>query len=76
VKGNTYCGSTGRSTAGQSVSFGTHEEVGGKLVAITDDVRAYASMADAADDCGRFLKANPRYAATACGAPGRKYLLV
>ena len=62
VKGNAYFGIKGHSASGQSVSFGTHEEVGGKLVAITDDFRAYASMADAADDYGRFLKTNPRYA--------------
>jgi len=32
------------------------------MVAITDSFRAYTSMADAADDYGRFLRTNKRYA--------------
>ena len=62
VKGNAYFGIKGHSPNGQSISFGTHEEVDGKLVPVTGHFRSYASMADAADDYGRLLKTRPAYA--------------
>ena len=46
-----------------STTFTTHEVENGKSVEIKDQFRAYASIEEAADDYGRFLKTNPRYAA-------------
>jgi flagellum-specific peptidoglycan hydrolase FlgJ len=63
VKGNAYFGIKGKSEAGKSVNFATHEVVGGKSVAVTDNFRAYTDLAEAADDYGQFLKTNPRYSA-------------
>ena len=63
VKGNAYFGIKGKSGTGKSVNFTTHEVVDGKSVVITDGFRAYADLAEAADDYGQFLKNNPRYAA-------------
>jgi flagellum-specific peptidoglycan hydrolase FlgJ len=62
VVGNAYFGIKGHSPSGASVDFTTHEVVGKQSVAITDTFRAYDSLADAADDYGRFLKTNPGYA--------------
>jgi flagellar protein FlgJ len=62
VKGNAYFGIKGRSPAGKSVEFGTHEFAAGSLVSTQASFRAYTSLADAADDYGRFLRHNPRYA--------------
>jgi type VI secretion system secreted protein VgrG len=63
VKGNAYFGIKGKSSKGSSVSFGTHEVVRGKSIAITDTFRSYKDIAEAADDYGQFLKNNPRYSA-------------
>jgi peptidoglycan hydrolase FlgJ len=63
VKGNAYFGIKGKSSSGGSIDFATHENVGGRSVAITDSFRAYASLQEAADDYGAFLKGNKRYAA-------------
>lgn len=62
VKGNAYFGIKGISPSGQSTTFTTHEVEKGKSVKIEDKFRAYASLDEAADDYGRFLKNNPRYA--------------
>lgn len=60
--GNAYFGIKGKAPTGKSVSFGTHEVEDGKTKAIVDQFRAYDSMADSADDYGRFLSTNKRYA--------------
>lgn len=62
VKGNAYFGIKGKSPDGKSVTFGTHEEVDGIFVSINGQFRAYASLAEAANDYGRFLATNKRYA--------------
>ena len=48
--------------AANTVSFRTHEESAGKMHAETDAFRAYASIDESADDFGRFLTVNHRYA--------------
>ncbi len=63
VKGNAYFGIKGKSESGGSVSFATHEVVDGKSITIHDSFRAYASLQEAADGYGEFLRSNPRYAA-------------
>jgi len=63
VKGNAYFGIKGKSESGGSVSFSTHEVVDGKSITIHDSFRAYASLQEAADGYGEFLRSNPRYAA-------------
>ena len=61
--GNNYFGIKGHAPDGSSVRFGTHEEGNGKRVAVTDTFRAYGSLADSADDYGRFLATQPRFEA-------------
>ena len=48
--------------AAPTVKFQTHEESGGKMHTENDAFRAYASIGEAADDYGRFLTENKRYA--------------
>ena len=60
--GNAFFGVKGHSPTGKSITEATHEEAHGKLHAENDAFRAYASLDDAADDYGRFLTVNKRYA--------------
>ena len=61
VKGNAYFGVKGKSSAGASVSFATHEVANGHATLIHDSFRAYTSLEEAADDYGRLLRNNPRF---------------
>jgi flagellar protein FlgJ len=61
VVDNAYFGIKGRSPDGSSTDFATTEVVGGKVIHIKAQFRAYTSYADSADDYGRFLSENPRY---------------
>jgi flagellar protein FlgJ len=56
------------SWSGPTVSFLTHEELNGRWVEIAAAFRAYPDFASSLVDHGRFLRANPRYAA--CFATG------
>ncbi|HEX8365231.1 MAG TPA: glucosaminidase domain-containing protein [Allosphingosinicella sp.] len=62
VKSNAYFGIKGKSPSGKSTTFTTHEVIGGKAIKLDDKFRAYESLDEAADDYGRFLNENPRYA--------------
>lgn len=63
VVNNAYFGIKGRSSAsGASTTFATTEYINGKKVSVTDTFRAYKDFADSADDYGRFLNQNNRYA--------------
>ena len=62
VKGNAYFGIKGTSLSGKSVNFSTHEVVDGQTITIHDTFRSYASLQEAAEDYGRFLRTNRRYA--------------
>jgi peptidoglycan hydrolase FlgJ len=62
VVDNAYFGIKGKSESGGSTSFRTTEVIDGHVVHLEDKFRAYVSFADAADDYGRFLKENERYA--------------
>lgn len=50
VIGNAYFGVKGKSPKGNSATFGTHENVGGKSIPVNGTFRAYANYAEAADD--------------------------
>lgn len=63
VKGNAYFGIKGHAPSGATVNFATTEFVKGKKTSTHDNFRAYKDFADAANDYGRFLASNPRYAA-------------
>lgn len=63
VKDNAYFGVKGKSPKGKSVTFTTHENYDGKSVKIQDSFRAYDTLEQSADDYGRFLTINKRYAA-------------
>jgi peptidoglycan hydrolase FlgJ len=63
VKNNAYFGIKGKSESGNSSTFTTHEYVGGKYVEVQAKFRAYKDFDESADDYGRFLKTNKRYAA-------------
>lgn len=63
VKGNAYFGIKGKAPTGKSVNFDTREVIGGRSMTINDKFRAYTDLDEAADDYGRFLKTNARYAA-------------
>lgn len=63
VKGNAYFGIKGKSPNGNSTLFNTTEVIDGKIVKVKDTFRSYANYAEAADDYGRFLNKNKRYAA-------------
>ncbi len=60
--GNEYFGVKGHAPDGQSMRIATHEESGGKSHAETDSFRSYGSLEQSADDYGRFLVTNKRYA--------------
>lgn len=62
VVNNAYFGIKGKSLSGGTAVFQTTEVVGGKVVHLKASFRAYVSFAEAADDYGRFLKENQRYA--------------
>ena len=57
-----YFGIKGHAPTGNSVAFQTTEVIDGKVIHEAQTFRAYSSFADAADDYGRFLTTNPRYA--------------
>lgn len=59
---NEYFGVKGKSPDGKSVPLATHEETNGKRHGETDNFRAYGSLEQSADDYGRFLTTNKRYA--------------
>jgi flagellar protein FlgJ len=59
--GNAFFGIKAHGAA-RAVTFQTHEESGGKMHTENDAFRAYASIGEAADDYGRFLTENKRYA--------------
>ena len=59
---NAYFGIKGHAPTGNSVAFQTTEVIGGQVIHEAQTFRAYTSFADAADDYGRFLTTNPRYA--------------
>ena len=59
---NAYFGIKGHAPTGNAVSFQTTEVIDGQVVHEAQTFRAYTSFADAADDYGRFLTTNPRYA--------------
>lgn len=61
--GNVYFGVKGKSPNGKSINITTHEEYGGSLTKINDSFRSYDSLEQSADDYGRFLGTNKRYAA-------------
>ncbi|WP_448886402.1 glucosaminidase domain-containing protein [Citrobacter telavivensis] len=63
VKGNAYFGVKGKSPEGKSVTFTTHENYDGQSVKIMDSFRSYNTLEQSADDYGRFLTVNKRYAA-------------
>jgi flagellar protein FlgJ len=63
AKGNAYFCVKGKSPKGKSVAFATHENYDGKSVKINDSFRSYDSLEQSADDYGRFLSVNKRYAA-------------
>jgi hypothetical protein len=63
VVGNAYFGIKGKSPSGSSTTFATTEFVNGKKIGITDTFRAYKDIDEAADDYGRMLAQNPRFAA-------------
>jgi flagellum-specific peptidoglycan hydrolase FlgJ len=51
VKGNAYFGIKGKSPAGKSTTFATHEvNLAGKSVGVTAEFRAYTGYSDAASD--------------------------
>lgn len=52
-----------KSWPGPTVTFGTHEHLNGKDVAMPDKFRRYASYAESMVDHAQFLLKNPRYAA-------------
>lgn len=60
--GNVYFGVKGKSPNGNSINITTHEESGGSLTKINDSFRSYDSLEQSADDYGRFLSTNKRYA--------------
>lgn len=62
AKGNAYFGVKGKSPEGDSITFTTHENYDGQSVKIKDSFRSYDSLEQSADDYGRFLSVNKRYA--------------
>lgn len=62
VKGNAYFGVKGKAPDGTSVNIATHENTAQGRVAINDNFRAYTSFYEAADDYGRMLSTNSRFA--------------
>jgi flagellum-specific peptidoglycan hydrolase FlgJ len=62
VVDNAYFGIKGKSPTGAATKFNTTEVLNGKVVKMTDTFRAYESFEEAAEDYGRFLNEQPRYA--------------
>lgn len=62
AKGGAYFGVKGTSPEGKSITFTTHENYDGQSVKIKDSFRSYDSLEQSADDYGRFLSVNKRYA--------------
>lgn len=61
--GNNYFGvKADKSWAGPVVTFGTHEHLAGKDVAMPDKFRAYSTLDESVRDHAKFIKENPRYA--------------
>jgi flagellar protein FlgJ len=60
--GNEYFGVKSHGTTGRTTSIETHEVDASGRHAERDSFRAYGSLAEAADDYGRFMTAQPRYA--------------
>jgi flagellar protein FlgJ len=57
VKGNAYFGIKGKSAAGNSTTFSTHEvTLSGQRVSEIDEFRAYTSYAEAADDYASLIQ--------------------
>lgn len=63
VVNNAYFGIKGKSPSGNSTSFATTEVIGGKVIHLKDEFRAYKDYEESADDYGRFLNENQRYRA-------------
>lgn len=61
--GNMYFGVKGNSPKGASINVVTHEFSGGVSAKIKASFRSYDSLEQSADDYGRFLTVNKRYAA-------------
>lgn len=61
--GNMYFGVKGKSPKGNSIDVTTHEVSGGVSSKIKDSFRSYDTLEQSADDYGRFLTVNKRYAA-------------
>lgn len=59
---NEYFGVKGKAPDGKSAAIATHEEIHGSRHAEKDAFRAYGSLEQSADDYGRFLNVNRRYA--------------
>ena len=59
--GNEYFGVKSHGSTGPTTSIATHEVGAGGRHAERDSFRAYASLAEAADDYGRFMTTQPRY---------------
>ncbi len=57
-----YFGIKGHAPTGNSTTFQTTEVIDGQVIHEAQTFRAYTSFADAADDYGRFLTTNHRYA--------------
>jgi flagellar protein FlgJ len=58
---NAYFGIKGKSPSGNSTSFATTEVIGGKVIHLNDQFRAYKDYEESADDYARFLNENQRY---------------
>lgn len=61
VVNNAYFGIKGKSASGNSTTFQTTEVIGGKVIHLKDQFRAYRDYEESADDYGRFLNENQRY---------------
>lgn len=61
VKDNAYFGVKGAAPGGKSARFGTTEVIGGKVVHIQANFRAYKDYDEAAEDYGKYLAENKRY---------------
>ncbi len=61
VKNNAYFGVKGATAGGKTARFGTTEVVGGKVVHIQANFRAYKDYEEAAEDYGKVLAENSRY---------------
>ncbi len=60
--GNIFFGIKGKSPKGKTINVTTHENYNGKSTVINDGFRSYSTLEEAAEDYGRFLATNHRYA--------------